>query len=184
MKKRIYSRPLFQYVPRVLNKVDKKQLYKEYSKLRAIAAKRIQRRNAAGYTNYYTPDLPVVQDIKNSNKNIVYEVINVVKFLESATSSVSAIKATQSKTISTLHNRGYKFINRSNLRAYGEMISYINSFVSEHLRYIITRDGRRVAVNSPEQYKRWFDVWSTSKTPEIDLRSTIEHDLQLQGIQL
>lgn len=185
MKKRIYSRPLFQYTPRILNKVDKAQLYKEYSKLRTIAIKRIQRRNAAGYTDYYTPDLPFVQDIKNSNRNIVYELIDVVKFLESATSSVSAIKATQRKTISTLHNKGYKFITRSNIRAYGEMISFINSIIGEQMRYTINRDeGRRVEVNAPDQYKRWFDVWSSSNTPELDLRAAIQNDLQLYGIQL
>lgn len=185
-RKNLYTRPLFQYTPRVLNMEDKSVLYKEYSRLRGIAMRRISRREEAGYTKYYTPNLPTVAELKSGKGSVVYSLIRTVRFLESAVSTVSGIKKQEAATVKSLNEKGYRFITRKNLSSYASMMRFIDSIVSEGIRYMIISTGERIAVFSPDYYKRWFEAWQNADEgdKEKKVREVLKHDLQLEGIQL
>ena len=50
--------------------------------------------------------------------------IDAFKFVSAKTSSVSGYRAVQGKQINALHAAGYDFVNRGNLRQFGEFMDY------------------------------------------------------------
>lgn len=53
--------------------------------------------------------------------------IDAYRFVSAKTSSVSGFRATQDKQIKSLQAAGYDFINRGNLRQFGEFMDYFRS---------------------------------------------------------
>lgn len=183
-KKKLFDRPMFQYVPRVLNQEPKNDLYKEYSRLRKIALKRIKRREEAGY-KYSVPDLPTVTELKKQG-NVTYSLIKVVRFLNSKLSTVSGIKQVNRSSLKALRKGGYTFLNQNNLSAYADMMKYVKSIVGVWMRYQVLSDGTRVAIYAPDVYKHWFEVWQSASEEEREkkVRDAIYADLRMEGVQL
>ena len=99
----------------------------EYSRLRSAAVKRLERlsrtegRNYATYKAYgkegFSP-LP-----KNATASEVGRALaDVHRFLEMRTSSISQIRESQREALATLQERGYTFINKGNIREFGEFM--------------------------------------------------------------
>lgn len=53
--------------------------------------------------------------------------IDAYRFVSAKTSSVSGFRATQDKQINKLQAAGYEFVNRSNLREFGQFMDYFRS---------------------------------------------------------
>ena len=105
----------------------------EYSRLRKIAAKRLQRLEKAGYAQFATyqryahafSPLP-----RNLSESRVYKKLNeVAHFLSLQSSSVSGEREKLRSTVETLHELGYDFINEGNIREFGRFMDTIRSYV-------------------------------------------------------
>lgn len=99
----------------------------EYSRLRSAAVKRLERLSrteGARYSAYqmYGKDgfspLP-----KNATPAEVGRALaDVYHFLEMKTSSISQIRESQRQALKTLQERGYSFVNKSNIKEFGEFM--------------------------------------------------------------
>lgn len=99
----------------------------EYSRLRSAAVKRLDRlsrtegRNYAAFRVYGKEGFaPLPKDATASE--VGRALADVRHFLEMRTSSISMIRESQRQALSTLRERGYTFINRGNIREFGEFM--------------------------------------------------------------
>lgn len=154
----------------------------EYSRLRSAAVKRLQRLSGTEGERYSAfrmygkegfPSLP-----KNASASEVGRALaDVYHFLEMKTSSISSIRAAQRNAIKTLNERGYGFINKGNIREFGEFMESARQqkVASDN------RGGSPVIVElyetvkrlqiPPEQVQRRFSYW-LSKRKELEAMPT------------
>ena len=154
----------------------------EYSRLRSAAVKRLQRLSGTEGERYSAfrmygkegfPSLP-----KNASASEVGRALaDVYHFLEMKTSSIGSIRASQREAIKTLQSRGYDFINKGNIREFGEFMEAARQqkVASDN------RGGSPVIVElyetvkrlqiPPEQVQRRFSYW-LSKRKELEAMPT------------
>lgn len=154
----------------------------EYSRLRSAAVKRLQRLSGTEGERYSAfrmygkegfPSLP-----KNASASEVGRALaDVYHFLEMKTSSIGSIRASQRDAIKTLNERGYDFINKGNIREFGEFMEAARQqkVASDN------RGGSPVIVElyetvkrlqiPPEQVQRRFSYW-LSKRKELEAMPT------------
>lgn len=154
----------------------------EYSRLRSAAVKRLQRLSGTEGERYSAfrmygkegfPSLP-----KNASASEVGRALaDVYHFLEMKTSSIGSIRASQREAIKTLQSRGYDFINKGNIREFGEFMEAARQqkVASDN------RGGSPVIVElyetvkrlqiPPEQVQRNFARW-LSKRKELEAMPT------------
>ena len=154
----------------------------EYSRLRSAAVKRLQRLSGTEGERYSAfrmygkegfPSLP-----KNASASEVGRALaDVYHFLEMKTSSISSIRSAQRNAIKTLNERGYGFINKGNIREFGE-------FMESARQQKVASDNRggspviaelyetvkRLQI-PPEQVQRRFSYW-LSKRKELEAMPT------------
>lgn len=128
-----------QYFPDVARSVTfptVREARAEYSRLRKIAAKRLQRLSAAGYSNmatyqrYANAFSPLPKDLSESR---VYKKLNeVAHFLSLKSSSVSGEREKLRSTIDTLHELGYDFIDESNIREFGQFMDLVRQYIGDN----------------------------------------------------
>lgn len=150
----------------------------EYSRLRSAAVKRLQRLSGTEGERYSAfrmygkegfPSLP-----KNASASEVGRALaDVYHFLEMKTSSIGSIRASQRNAIKTLNERGYDFINKGNIREFGEFMEAARQqkVASDN------RGGSPVIVElyetvkrlqiPPEQVQQRFAYW-LSKRKELE----------------
>lgn len=150
----------------------------EYSRLRSAAVKRLQRLSGTEGEHYSAfrmygkegfPSLP-----KNASASEVGRALaDVYHFLGMKTSSIGSIRASQRNAIKTLNERGYDFINKGNIREFGE-------FMEAARQQKVASDNRggspviaelyetvkRLQI-PPEQVQRRFSYW-LSKRKELE----------------
>lgn len=102
------------------------QVRKEYTRLRDISQKRLKRLAKAGYTdtevykrnvNHY----PKLKDIKTKHE-LAARLSDLSRFVASAQSTVSGIKEKERKSLESLSEHGYGFVNESNLQEFGDFM--------------------------------------------------------------
>ena len=154
----------------------------EYSRLRSAAVKRLKRLSGTEGERYTAfrmygkegfPSLP-----KNATASEVGRALaDVYHFLQMKTSSIGAIRASQREAVKTLQDRGYEFINKGNIREFGEFMEAARQqkVASDN------RGGSPVIVElyetvkrlqiPPEQVQRRFGLW-LSKRKELEAMPT------------
>lgn len=154
----------------------------EYSRLRSAAVKRLQRLSGtegerySAYRMYGKEGFPSLP--KNASASEVGRALaDVYHFLEMKTSSIGSIRASQRNAIKTLNERGYGFINKGNIREFGEFMEAARQqkVASDN------RGGSPVIVElyetvkrlqiPPEQVQRRFSYW-LSKRKELEAMPT------------
>ena len=103
-----------------------KEVRKEYTRLRDISQKRLKRLAAAGYSNtevyqrnvYHYPKL---KDIKTKSE-LAQRLSDLSRFVGSTQSTVKGLKAREQKTLESLRESGYTFVNESNLKDFGDFM--------------------------------------------------------------
>lgn len=154
----------------------------EYSRLRSAAVKRLQRLSGtegerySAYRMYGKDGFPSLP--KNASASEVGRALaDVYHFLEMKTSSIGSIRASQRNAIKTLNERGYDFINKGNIREFGEFMEAARQqkVASDN------RGGSPVVVElyetvkrlqiPPEQVQRRFSYW-LSKRKELEAMPT------------
>lgn len=164
------------YIPAAIryNYLSIQEARAEYSRLRSAAVKRLQRLVGTEGERYSAfkmygkegfPSLP-----KNASVSEVGRALaDVYHFLEMKTSSIGAIRAAQREAIKTLQERGYDFINKGNIREFGEFMEAARQqkVVSDN------RGGSPVIVElyetvkrlqmPPDQVQARFSFWLSKK---------------------
>ena len=144
-----------------------REVRKEYSKLRDIARKRLQRLEAAGYTeteayrrnvNHY----PKLKDIKTKSE-LAQRLSDLSRFIASSQSTVSGIKEREQKVLEKLHENQYNFVNESNLKDFGEfMESYRDQMLDMEYDSGDAAEVYSIVVKhkvDPEKVKEDFEYW-------------------------
>ena len=154
----------------------------EYSRLRSAAVKRLRRLSGtegerySAFRMYGKEGFPLLP--RNASAAEVGRALaDVHHFLEMKTSSIGAIRASQREAIKTLQSRGYDFINKGNIREFGEFME------AARLQKVASnnRGGSPVIVElyetvkrlqiPPEQVQRNFARW-LSKRKELEAMPT------------
>lgn len=100
------------------------EIRSEYSRLRDIAKKRLERlaRNEPGSYAYRhnVGQYPKLADIGTEGAREKLPML--ARFIGAKTGSVAGIREQRAQALSTLHEHGYTFVNKSNLREFGEFM--------------------------------------------------------------
>ena len=142
----------------------------EYSRLRSAAVKRLQRlsrtegRMYSAYRMYGKEGFaPLPKDATPAE--VGRALADVYHFLEMKTSSLKEIRTSQKKALETLNQRGYTFLNKYNIREFGEFME------SARQQKVVSsnRGGSPVIVElyetakrlslPPEKIQRNFSEW-------------------------
>lgn len=140
---------------------------KEYTRLRDISQKRLKRLKAAGLddTQAYLKNYkhyPKLKDIK-SDAELASRLSDLSRFITAKGSTVSGQKDIMKKSLSTLHDTGYTFVNESNFRDFGKfMEEYRNQMLDMSYDSGDAVDLYGVVVKhqlDPEKVKADFEFW-------------------------
>ena len=154
----------------------------EYSRLRSAAVKRLQRLSGtegerySAYRMYGKEGFPSLP--KNATASEVGRALaDVYHFLEMKTSSIGAIRASQREAVKTLQERGYGFINKGNIREFGEFMEAArqqkvasNNRGGSPVIVELYETAKRLQI-PPEQVQRRFALW-LSKRKELEAMPT------------
>ena len=139
MKKPKYS-PEW-YTPRNLERVDLKELHREYTRLRDIAQKRLKRIEAGskGDTDWtrieiyktYRNGVPKLSDV--SKEHLPYELSKLARWTESNNSRIGYLKKRMRSSIKALHEREYDFIDEANFLDFTEFMDEYRAQKLDHV---------------------------------------------------
>ena len=148
-------------------KSDPAAVRKEYTRLRDIAQKRLKRFEAAGLTNTqaYRKNVkhyPLLKDIK-SDYELAGRLSDLERFITAKAGSVSGQRAIRKKSIATLHDNDYTFVNEENFDDFTDfMESYRDQLYDMEYDSGDAADLFGVVVKQkidPEKVKKDFDFW-------------------------
>lgn len=157
---------------------DAAQIRKEYSRLRDIAMKRLKRMSATRFaeTNIYKRNYryyPKLKDIKSSAE-LAGRLADLAEFIKSPYSTVSKQKRIMQKSLTTLHEHHYNFVNEDNFIDFGK---FMEEYRDQHLDEIYdsgdAADAYGVVVKhqlDPEKVKEDFEFWLENINAAKELR--------------
>lgn len=124
-----YRYPSEAYIPAAVKYgyIDLSEARAEYSRLRSVAVKRLQRLSRTEGARYSAYQMYGKEGFAPLPKNatpaeVGKALADVHHFLELKTSSISQIRASQRQALRTLQDRGYSFVNKSNIREFGDFM--------------------------------------------------------------
>lgn len=144
MPKDIFKFNRFSYTPEGAKQLTDKNLREEYSRLRSIAVKRLQRLGNSEWndTELYLRSknkFKKLKDIK-SNRELRFLLSDLHNFLESPRSSVTGLDKIRKQSIDTLHQHGYDFVTKKNFRDFGRFMEWAREHAQAYMY-----DSQRVA---------------------------------------
>lgn len=140
---------------------------KEYTRLRDISQKRLKRLKAAGLddTQAYLKNYkhyPKLKDIK-SDSELASRLSDLSRFITAKGSTVSGQKDIMKKSLATLHDTGYNFVNEDNFRDFGKfMEEYRHQMLDMSYDSGDAAELYGVTVKhqlDPEKVKQDFEFW-------------------------
>lgn len=160
------------YNPVALKQLEPSQVRKEYSRLRSIARKRIERIKASEWgTEKIVARLPEIAPINTlSDAQIRARTSELARFLQSKTGSVSGMNTMRRLAVKTLGKRYPKLkgkITVKNWREFGEFMEYSRE-LHQNRMYDSERVAEFYAANEGnEDILEEFDKWleENSKNP-------------------
>lgn len=164
------------YIPAAVryNYITIQEARAEYSRLRSAAVKRLQRlsqsegRLYSAYRMYGKEGFaPLPKDATPAE--VGRALADVYHFLEMKTSSLKEIRSSQKKALETLNARGYTFLNKSNIKEFGEFME-----AARQQKVISSNRGGSPTIVElyetvkrlnlpPEQIQRNFSEWLRKK---------------------
>lgn len=187
-KKPLLARPLYEYNPRQLAQIDDATLRKEYTKLRDIAQKRLQRlgqteqgRQSAVYVSNFGA-FPTIK--KMGGRVNKYNLIKLARFVANPMSTVKGQKAVVSSTVKSLRASGITHVTKENIADYGAMMEYIRALGYDAMLYSLKAGKRdKVSLYGPEFFNELFETWQKVDNPEEAVLDAIDKRSKLEGIQ-
>lgn len=117
------------YTPKTMSKMSQSAIRKEYSRLRSIANKRIQRMTKAGLMRKQTPLFATIKEINESSKwNVESQLASVSSFLSSERTTVTGTKKFLNDFREMMTDKGYGDLVDNTENTY-ELIDFM-----EHMR--------------------------------------------------
>lgn len=125
---------------------SEKELRREYTRLRDIARKRLQRLESSEFVDtsetykQNKKGFKTIKQLINDTGNIkktqfARELSKLARFLSSPTSTVSGIRKQRKKALQTLEEHGYTFVNEENFDRFTKAMEEFRTRVKENLRY-------------------------------------------------
>lgn len=116
------------YTPEGAKSLSDRELRKEYSRLRSIARKRLDRFEGTEWTDTQVYQMNVgvykpLEEIK-TDRELRHIFSDVARFVMAETSSVSGLKKQRREAVKTLQDRGYKFVDKDNFRQFADFMEY------------------------------------------------------------
>lgn len=116
------------YTPEGAKAISDRQLRKEYTRLRSIARKRLERFEGTEWTDtqVYKLNVGVYKPLKqiNTNRELRHLFSQVARFVMSETGSVSGLEKQREHAVESLNDRGYDFVSKDNFRKFAEFMEY------------------------------------------------------------
>ena len=116
---------------------EMKDVWREYSKLRSIARKRLERMSQSEFKDtqtyrYFKDRIPTVKEMENWSKSSIVMKLNEIRsFVGSRRSSIRGMKAIRKESLETLHTNGYDFVNKSN---WSDWVAFMEKWHDDHPR--------------------------------------------------
>ena len=137
------------YYPYRLEQMDESALRKEYTRLRKIANKRLARLQASKYKDTdlakeYSGGFEILANVADLPRELTV----LARFVASERSSITGLKQIEKKSISTLQQHGYTFVNAGNVGQFGAFMEemrqagYSKLYSSEFLANWWSEKGR------------------------------------------
>ena len=131
-----FTFPISAYQPQALQEgYSEKELRMEYSRLRSVARKRLERFEGSEFedSNVYRYNkgkyVPLSQ-VSNKGE-LVHLLSDVARFLTAEAGSVTGQRAIRDKAIATWHDKGYTWLNKSNYAAFARFLEFSREFVGQ-----------------------------------------------------
>ena len=140
---------LYHYQAFTQGNISGEELRKEYSRLRQVANKRLERmegtrfqqsntykRNAGKYTTLAQIEKEALAHAKKLKPEarqkyvdsfVAHKMADMYKFLTSRTGSIQGIQRAENRAIEALRERGVTFVNKKNIQQFGDYMSYLKS---------------------------------------------------------
>ena len=172
------------YANRIGAGIPEKEIRKEYSRLRDVLNKRIQRINESdfagqGIAGQFPKGLPKLADIAPGD--LPYLLQQAATALNSRGGSLKGLQTRQSETIKSLRERGYTNISDSNIRAFANFMEEARDRGLEKVYgsdTIATMYDSIVALDiSPEAIMQDFAWWLDN----IDMAETKAAEMRERG---
>lgn len=178
-----YRYPPEVYIPAAIRYgyLDITEARAEYSRLRSAAVKRLERLSRTEGARYSAYQMYGKEGFVPLPKNatpaeVGRALADVHHFLEMKTSSISQIRESQRQALRTLQERGYTFVNKSNIREFGEFME-----AARQAKVVsANRGGSPIIVELYETVKR------LQLPPEVVQRNFtawLNKRVELEGIQ-
>lgn len=151
----------WEYNPTTLRGLDLKDLRSLYSAKRDIAQKRLKRLKQSEFKNNqavidYKKGVPTLKQIRAESekdaafeKNILtYELSKLNTWLENEYTKVGKLKEIKAKSLATLHQNGYDWVNNSNYMDFVDFQNYLTAtgldrlYDSEQERLNVDKNGK------------------------------------------
>lgn len=121
------------YYPEALRSgtLTPEEMRSHYSYLRQIANKRLQNfvgsefEDAQSYIKNVGKFVPLSEI--NNERELMFKLYEVNKFVRARSSSVTGLKQIRNETIETFHDRGFTWINKSNIKQFGDYMEYMRA---------------------------------------------------------
>ena len=187
-KKPLLARPLYEYNPRQIAQIDDATLRKEYTRLRDIAQKRLQRLGASEVSknsSIYVSNVGAFPTIKQMGGIVnKYKLIKLARFVANSMSTVKGQKENITNTVKSLKASGIKSVTKENIADYGAMMEYIRALGYDVMLYAAQSDRReKTNLYGPEFFDELFDIWRNDDNPEEAVLNAINKRSKLEGIQ-
>lgn len=187
-KKPLLARPLYEYNPRQLSQIDDATLRKEYTRLRDIAQKRLQRLGASEVSknsSIYVSNVGAFPTIKQMGGTVnKYKLIKLARFVANPMSTVKGQKENIANTVKSLRASGITSVTKENIADYGAMMEYIRALGYDVMLYAAQSDRReKINLYGSEFFNELFDIWRNDDNPEEAVLNAINKRSKLEGIQ-
>lgn len=155
------------YYPGALAERSEKELRQEYSRLRAVAQKSIQRLGKsefAGGATYRNAvgRFPTTKSIKDK-RDLTMALVDLTQFVAAKSSSVSGLKEIREEQVNTWQNQyGYGFVNAANYSAWVEFLEVMKDSVGfiyqkvRNRRYVNTADAKARKAEIEQKFQKFL----------------------------
>lgn len=169
----LHNYPDEYYYPEALKSgiLTVEEMRKEYSYLRKLANQRLDtlgRSEFADHQSYLRNVgrfVPLAQI--TSERELIYKLYEAKKFTSAKSGSVSGLRAIERQTLETARERGLTFLNKNNLRAFGEYMEearakgYARLYGSERVAELFGTATKKGF--NPEELYQDFQFWMDNR---------------------
>lgn len=125
--------PPEKFMPEALQNglITPKEMRKHYSYLRTVANKRLKNfvgsefEDAKSYIKNVGKFVPLSEI--NNERELMFKLYEVSKFVRARSSSVTGLRQMRNDTIETAHERGMTWLNKENIKQFGEYMDYLRA---------------------------------------------------------